>query len=1054
MALTKFKGIIFDLDGVITGTAHVHAIAWESMFNDFLKRKAEENDKPFVPFDRGYDYLQYVDGKPRPEGVKSFLESRGIELPYGDLDDPPDKETICGLGNRKNLDFQDVLRREGPHVFESSVEFIHSLKKGGIKVGVASSSRNCLTILQLAGIEDLFETRVDGVVSHEMKLKGKPNPDIFVTAAANIGLLPNECAVVEDAISGVQAGRNGNFGLTIGIARSVKGEILRQNGADIVVEDLAEISLQEIEDWFDDQIIQDGWNLSYTGFDPDDEKLRETLCTVGNGYFGTRGCFEGSQSSDIHYPGTYIAGIYNKIPTSIQGRDIYNNDFVNCPNWLLIEFRIGKGNFTNPLDMEVLSYDQKLNMREGILERSIVCKDHLGRITHIHSKRLASMSNPHLCAVKYSITPVNYSKKLTIRSSIDGNLINDGVARYRDLNSKHLFLVELGNTGDGIFLHMETSHSKYQIMMNANMLVYENGKPIALEKKISHENAKIAEEVEIDAEEKSGYTVEKIVSIYTSLDKSVKNIKDAAANAVSEVKNFEALYLPHTEAWKLLWEKADIRIDGDRFVQKTARLHIYHLLVTASPHNKDIDAGIPARGLHGEAYRGHIFWDELYILPFFNLHFPEISKALLKYRYNRLEGAKQYARENGYKGAMYPWQTADNGSEETQIVHYNPQDGTWGPDLSRRQRHVSIAVFYNVWKYVSDTGDKEFLNRYGAEIMLEIARFWADIAKYDESTKKYHIKGVMGPDEFHEKLPGSKEEGLKDNAYTNVMVVWLLERALELIQTLETKELERLKKKTGFNISETENWKNIAKQLNVILDDRNIISQFDGYMDLKELDWDYYSEKYGNIHRIDRILKKEGDSPDYYKVTKQADVLMMFYLLSPEQVQRILQHLGYPADDALKLLQDNYDYYEKRTSHGSTLSKVVHGVISSYIHGDDTSWNWFLEAMESDIYDTQGGTTIEGIHCGVMAGTIDFITRYFAGIDLSGNPPEINPHMPKHWNSLAFKICYRGTWYDLELTQRSVSLKIEEKSRKPVLVKIFGKQIELDPGKTVLVHPN
>ncbi|MCK4619928.1 MAG: HAD hydrolase-like protein, partial [Desulfobacterales bacterium] len=183
MASTKFKGAIFDLDGVVTGTARVHALAWESMFNVFLKKIAKRENKPFVPFNPENDYLQYVDGKPRMEGVKSFLKSRGIEFPFGEYSDPPDRETICGMGNRKNIDFQKVLRREGPDVFETSIKFIKDLKRKGIKVGVASSSRNCKLILQLAGIEDLFETRVDGDVSQQLKLKGKPDPDIFVTAS-------------------------------------------------------------------------------------------------------------------------------------------------------------------------------------------------------------------------------------------------------------------------------------------------------------------------------------------------------------------------------------------------------------------------------------------------------------------------------------------------------------------------------------------------------------------------------------------------------------------------------------------------------------------------------------------------------------------------------------------------------------------------------------------------------------------------------------------------------------------------------------------------------
>ena len=363
--------MVLDLDGVITGTARVHALAWKSMFDDFLRKRAEREDKPFVPFDADDEYLQWVDGKPRMKGVRSFLESRGIDLPFGDMDDPPDRETVCGLGNRKNVDFQQVLRREGPDLFDSSVSLIKQLLDRGIKIGVASSSCNCELILELAGIADLFQTRVDGVVSRELGLSGKPDADIFTVAASNLGALACETVVVEDAISGVQAGRNGNFGLVLGVARNLPGEELRRHGADLVVSDLGDISVADIEAWFDKGVEEDGWRLTYSGFDPGAEKLRETLCAVGNGYLGTRGCAASERASEAHYPGTYIAGVYNKLPTKIADRDIYNNDFVNCPNWLLIEFKVGSGRYQSPLQMELLSYEQSLDMKGGLLERTL-----------------------------------------------------------------------------------------------------------------------------------------------------------------------------------------------------------------------------------------------------------------------------------------------------------------------------------------------------------------------------------------------------------------------------------------------------------------------------------------------------------------------------------------------------------------------------------------------------------------------------------------------------------------------------------------------------------
>ncbi|MFW5837806.1 MAG: HAD family hydrolase [Desulfovibrionaceae bacterium] len=251
MAKAQLKGVVFDLDGVITDTARLHQDAWEDMFNDFLQQWSQREGIHFAPFDPGKDYHTYVDGKPRYQGVQSFLESRGIELPWGDDQDSPDQWTVCGLGNRKNQAFGKVLRADGPDVYETSVELVKSLRAAGVRTGIASSSRNAQEVLEMGGVAELFDTRVDGVVSKELGLAGKPEPDIFVSAARNMGLSPAESVVVEDAISGVAAGAKGGFGLTLGIARSVAAESLREAGADVVVSDLGEISTAQLMDEFE-----------------------------------------------------------------------------------------------------------------------------------------------------------------------------------------------------------------------------------------------------------------------------------------------------------------------------------------------------------------------------------------------------------------------------------------------------------------------------------------------------------------------------------------------------------------------------------------------------------------------------------------------------------------------------------------------------------------------------------------------------------------------------------------------------------------------------------
>ncbi|MGM0368732.1 MAG: glycoside hydrolase family 65 protein, partial [Actinomycetota bacterium] len=725
------------------------------------------------------------------------------------------------------------------------------------------------------------------------------------------------------------------------------------------------------------------WKLTYNDFIPKQEPLRETLTTLGNGYIGTRGATCETGSSDIHYPGTYIAGLYNNLPTEIAGKTIYNEDLVNCPNWLVFRYKINDGPWFHFFNVELLDYKVELDMHNGILIKHFRFKDRKGRITSINHQRIVSMADPHLLAFRYTFRPENYSGKITIFTGLDGQVVNNGVDRYRQLNNKHLVPVDVGKFGeDSIYLRSKANHSKIKISEAMRTFAYEDDKRFSPELSvIEYGRHSCMHELILDVHKNHRYSVEKVVSVYTSKDQGITDDLREAIKKAGQAYSFSQLYDNHKQKWKELWSLFDIELDGDDFFQKVLRLHTFHLLQTASFHNKSIDAGMPARGLHGEAYRGHIFWDELFVLPFYNLRAPEISRALLMYRYRRLGAAKKYAAKHGYKGAMYPWQSASTGDETTQIIHLNPLSGNWGPDYSSNQRHVSAAVAYNVWKYYYSSGDKQFLQDYGAEIIVEIAHFWSSISEYNKITGRYDISGVMGPDEFHEKYPDSEEGGLKNNAYTNVMAVWVIEKALFILDDLLSPQKRKvLLEKAGINKQELERWHDITEKMTIPIDENGIISQFEGYMDLEELDWDYYREKYKNIHRIDRILKAEKKSPDCYKVSKQADVLMLFYVLREETLEHIFEKLGYKFDPSI--FEKNFDYYYPRTSHGSTLSLVVYSYVCSIFKHKSKTLKLFQEAMESDIYDKQGGTTCEGIHTGIMAGTIDVFLRVFAGLEI------------------------------------------------------------------------
>ncbi|MFH1460055.1 MAG: glycosyl hydrolase family 65 protein [Candidatus Omnitrophota bacterium] len=795
------------------------------------------------------------------------------------------------------------------------------------------------------------------------------------------------------------------------------------------------------------------WKLIYKNFIPEEEGLREVLCALGNGYLGTRGVASEAAPTEMHYPGTYIAGVYNRLGTHISGRTIYNEDLVNCPNWTYLTFKIRDGIWFSPSATKILFYRQELDIRHGVFSRKILFQTRHGHKTWVQETRIVHMDNPHVCAIKYIITPENYSDYISVRSMLDGAVLNMNVERYRELNFHHWRAHVLGKfSHNGIFLGVKTSQSKIEVYEAAKLRVFVAGK----EKEplidiIRHGKKVVGQEFRMFLKKRQSLQIEKTVSIFSSRDKAVKFPKTEAINLTKKLPRFENLLNSHRKAWNKIWKEFDIKIEGDIFSQLVIRLHIFHLLQTGSRHNINIDAGFPARGLNGEAYRGHIFWDEVFILPFFNLHMPEISKAILKYRYRRLGRAREYARNNGYHGAMFPWQSGSTGKEETQIVHLNPRSGRWGPDYSRKQRHVSFAIAYNIWNFWKITQDFEFMEKYGAETLLSIAQFASSLAEYDPQDRKFHIRGVVGPDEFHERFLGINQPGLIDNAYTNIMAVWTLQKAQEILALLPKKTRISLMKKIKLNAEELERWDLITRRMNIIFNEQGIISQFKGYFQLKELDWDKYKKKYKKINRLDRILKSEGKFPDNYKLAKQGDVLMIFYLLTQLEVQEILKRLGYNFNAGL--IKKNYDYYVQRTSHGSTLSKVVHCFVSQLAGREKAFWTWFSEVLQSDIYDTQGGTTPEGIHAGVMGGSIDIVIRSFAGIQITDQGIFVTPRLPHKWHKIKMQLNYQKQCicFELQKTKIQVSLKNPSKNLKKFPIQINLKQYFVIPGKILTV---
>ena len=1143
------SGAVFDLDGVVTATATSHFRAWKDTFESFLRDTDREADPSFTYED---DYVPYVDGRPRFDGVADFLRSRDIDLPWGEASDEPGHDTVCALGNKKNAAFLKTVEEDGVEIYESTVRMIEHLKMRAVRVGLATSSANAAEVLAAAGLEHLFETVVDGNVSDELGLDGKPAADIFVTAAQRLGLQPADCIMVEDAYAGVEAGRNGNFALVIGVSRAGDPQELAARGADIVVSDLSELAFQDLHTWFFQGVYESSWRLEYHGFDPEEERLREALTTVGNGYLGSRGAYVGTGiDDDVHYPATYLAGLFNNRGTDVAGRTVYNNDFVNIPNWARADIRVGDGQPLRPQTHAVTRWHHWTDLRDAITHHDIVFEDERGRRTRVETMRFVSMDQAHLACLRCTVTALNHTDPIVVESTLDGDVINYGVERYRKLESTHLEEARGERLGEDLRLTTRTNESGITVTLQAHHRVAGSTRATpdgatpagtaSVNRQVFYGPSAVGERFTLPGTDGGTRAAEDNGAAATALDSSFQDsaaqnggagiahdssVQDSAAQnggggaaqdssaqesaaqdgrsipsapssrsipstpsipsvrSVASDRSIPSAHTPvvprhassgeptttgrsltidkvvwiatdrdwpieaepmpdlstldldhlhrrHAQRWHELWRTADMQIDRDRFAQRAVRLHAYHLLVSASPdHYPRMDIGLPARGIHGEAYRGHIFWDEIFEAPFYNRTFPEVTRAHLMYRYRRLDAARQIAREEGYTGALYPWQSADSGGRESQQLHYNPVSGDWDPDLSKLQHHISIAIAHNIWEYHYSTADHEFMDRYGMEMLLEIARFWASIAQYDDSDGRYHIHHVMGPDEFHETYPGAEatpeEGGFTDNAYTNIMVAWLLDRVATEYHRMQPALRRDLAARIGFHEDELDRWSHIVGNLAVVMDESGVLSQFDGYRNLAEIDWDHYRETYGNVRRMDRILKAEGDSPDNYQVSKQADVLMLWYILNPDEVVDVLGKMGYAVGDPRALITANYDYYLPRTSHGSTLSYIVHGAVMTYMEGHEAEeWRWFMQSLASDIHDTQGGTTPEGIHCGVMAASLSIIVDEFAGVDVEPNTLYLEPDLPRDWEHIGFTLRFRGDVFSVSVYRDYVSVACE-----------------------------
>jgi trehalose/maltose hydrolase-like predicted phosphorylase/beta-phosphoglucomutase-like phosphatase (HAD superfamily) len=1061
-----FRGAIFDVDGVLVDSPH--ELAWREAFRMLMEGEWRDirdqtsySPERFTPA----VYQQVMAGMPRMAGARAAMEHFGV----------PDIDTRVDRYAATKQEHVIRLIEEGRFMaFADALRFILAVKAMGVRVAAASSSKNAKLFLARIRLDTFAaEQRLDydfiraGMTLQELFdadisgrdfPKGKPDPAIFLTAAQELGVSPGDCFVVEDAPSGVQAAKAAGMA-ALGVARLGDEQLLEEAGADLVVTTLDDVSLAAlVESRLEERRAAvelrqrhtrrppSVWMLVYDGFDPARQGLREALCALGNGYFVTRGALPEAEADGVNYPGTYVAGLYDRARTEVAGRTVVNEDLVNLPNWLPLRFRIAGGPWFDVQQADLLEHRFELDMGHGMLIRRLTWRDPEGRRTGVVQRRLVSMKDEHLAALETTFVAENWSGTLEVRSGLDGRVVNAGVKRYRDLNARHLAVLDQAQVNaDTVDLQVETTQSRVRVALAARTRLLRDGRVAEAGRRLVAEPGFVAHELTVELEQGRPATVEKVVALYTSRDRAVSESRADARLQVAGAEGFQGLLARHEGAWNSLWNRFDIQLDSaNQWTETVLHLHIFHLLQTVSLHTVHLDVGVPARGWHGEAYRGHIFWDELFIFPFLNFQRPVLASALLDYRHARLGTARAAARAAGLKGAMFPWQSGSNGQEETQQVHLNPKSGRWLPDHSHRQRHVNIAIAYNVWQHYMVTGSIAFLRFVGAELLIEIARFWASLATFNAEQDRYEIHGVMGPDEYHEGYPGSDEQGLRNNTYTNVMAVWVLRRALEALEVLPPHYRQELVQELAIGDEELDRWRDIGRKMKVVFHADGVLTQFEGYERLLEFDWEGYRERYGNIGRLDRVLEAEGDSPDRYKLAKQADVLMLLFLLSRDELRELLAGLGYQVSE--EQLARTVTYYLERTSHGSTLS----GVVSAWVlarYQPEQAWQFLLHALESDIADVQGGTTAEGIHLGAMAGTVDIVLRCLAGMRARGPALRFDPALPPEVKQLNFSVHYRGHRIDVELAEDRLRLSSRPGVPQPIQILVHDQTIELAPGQ-------
>ena len=501
-------------------------------------------------------------------------------------------------------------------------------------------------------------------------------------------------------------------------------------------------------------------------------------------------------------------------------------------------------------------------------------------------------------------------------------------------------------------------------------------------------------------------------------DDPVPHVRTALGR--SNALGWRAVLTAHEAAWNARWAAGGVSIEGDDELLRAVRFSVYHLTSAANPEDARVSIG--ARGLTGDAYFGHVFWDtEIYLLPFYTATWPEAARALLMYRFHTLPGARAKAEQSGYKGALYAWESADTGVETTPESLLGPDGKPMTILTGQMEHHISADVAYAVWQYWRATGDDDFFLRAGAQIVLETARFWASRAVVEADGRR-HIRHVIGPDEYH--------EDVDDNAFTNLMARWNIARALETIEMLRARWPDRataLENQLAVDADELADWDDAVARIWTGFDPATgLYEQFTGFHALEPIDIRAYVD---HPMPIDVVLGRERTQ--HSQIVKQADVVALIALL--------------PAEFPDATAETNFRYYEPRCAHGSSLSASMHALVAARLGDFDMALRYLRETASLDLDpdpNSAGGIRIAG-----LGGLWQAIVLGFGGIDLAGETLRIDPKLPPRWRVLSFRICWRGRNVGVRITGQSVEATLI--SGAEMGIEIAGASRLLEPGAAV-----